>query len=91
MSELVLASVWPTERNFESITISQVHFFPKSNLNSGNVTLEAPSLSFWMRKQQSLKEKVLRLDFTMAGKTCSFFDASLLHPYMKQFFFLEWP
>lgn len=58
MAELVFASVRATERNFEGIAISQVHFFPKSDLDSGNVTLEAPSLSFWMRKQQSLKEKV---------------------------------
>lgn len=89
MAKLVLAGIRPTEGYFKSEAVGDIKFLPKGNLHISKFTLEAPSLSFWMRKQQSLNEKVFKLVLTIAGKICYFFEASLLHPYMKQFFFLE--
>jgi hypothetical protein len=55
------------------------------------ITLDAPSLSFWIKKQQSLKEKVLQFVRMIAGNICYFFELSFAHPYIKQFFLREWP
>jgi hypothetical protein len=89
MFELIFASIRSTERDLKGKAISQIELSPQSYLNIGECTLEAPSLSFWIWKQQSLNEKVLQFVLTIAGKTCSFLLASLLQPYIKQFFLRE--
>jgi hypothetical protein len=89
MFELILAGIRSTERDLKGKAVSQIEFSPQSYLNIGECTLDAPSLSFCIWKQQSLNEKVLQLVLTIAGNTCSFLLASLLQPYMKQFFLRE--
>jgi hypothetical protein len=55
------------------------------------ITLDAPSLSFCIKKQQSLNENVLQFVLIIAGNICYFFVLSLAQPYIKQFFLREWP
>jgi hypothetical protein len=85
----MLAGIGATERNLKGEAVDNIKFLPECNLSRAKFTREAPSRSFWMRKQQSLKLKVLRLVLTIAGKICSFLELSFEHPYMKQFFLRE--
>lgn len=91
MLKLILPWISPTKRNLKSKAICDVKLFPECNLSKWFFTREAPYRSFWIKKQQSLKLKVLRFVFTIAGKICYRLELSLEQPYIKQFFLREWP
>lgn len=67
------------------------NYFHKAIYIKNKITLDAPSLSFWIKKQQSRNENVLQFVLIIAGNICYFLELSFAQPYMKQFFLREWP